>query len=89
MTRSVTRAIKVLDAQYVNDAQSIIIVGECEEGRLRTQIHRNCFSYGSRTEGEIREELQKTASMMMGKTINMVFDEDLDGKIKDGARLAY
>ena len=78
MSRPVTRAIKVLEAQYVNDAQSILIVGECTEGRLRTQIHRNCFAYGNRTEEEIKDELEKTAIMMIGKTINMVFDYDMN-----------
>ena len=78
MSRVVERKIKVLEADYVKEAQSILIVGECEEGRLRTQINRNCFSYGNRTEEEIGEELQKTAKMMIGKTINMVFDEDLN-----------
>jgi len=78
MSEAITRAIKVLEAQYVNDAQSILIIGECTEGRLRTQIHRNCFAYGNRTEADIKKELEKTASMMIGKTINMVFDEDLN-----------
>lgn len=80
MSNPVERAIKVLEAEYVDDAQSILIVGECSEGRLRTQINRNCFSYGTRTEDEIIEELEKTADLMIGKTIKMVFDEDLDLK---------
>ena len=84
MSDPVERAIKVLEAEYVPEAQSILIVGECQEGRLRTQINRSCFSYGTRTEEEIIEELDKTATMMIGKTIKMVFDEDLniDGKNK-------
>ena len=87
--KSVKRLVKVLAAAYVDEVQSISIVGECEEGRLRTHIHRNCFSYGNRSETEIKEELKKTAEMMVGKNISMVFDTDLDGKIKDGAKLDY
>lgn len=84
MSDAVERDIKVLKAEYVSDAQSILIVGECSEGRFRTHINRNCFSYGNRTEEEIVKELNTTASMMIGKTIKMVFDENLniDGKNK-------
>ncbi len=77
MSNPIERPIKVLEAQYIKDAQSILIVGECSEGRLRTQINRNCFSYGTRSEEEIIEELNKTAALMVGKTIKMVFDEEL------------
>lgn len=86
---AVTRKIKVLEAEYVKEAGSILIVGECEEGRLRNQIPRDCFSYGDMTEEEIERELQKTAEMMVNKYIDMVFDTDLDGKIKDKQGLKY
>ena len=89
MTSPVNKKVKVLEADYIEKAQSILIVGECEEGRLRTHIHRNCFLYGNRNEEQIKIELHKTAKMMVGKTINMVFDVDVDGKIKDGAKLEY
>lgn len=83
MSRAIEKEIKVLEAEYVKDARSILIVGECSEGRLRTQINRTCFSYGNRSETEIVEELDKTASMMIGKTIKMIFDEDLgNAKLK-------
>ena len=82
MSSPVERKIKVLEADYVPTAQSILVIGECEEGRLRTHINRNCFSYGNRSEDEIIEELRKTAKMMVGKTINMVFDEGLSGNAK-------
>ena len=85
MTTPVKRKVKVLEADYVEGAQSILIAGECEEGRLRTQIHRNRFAYGNRTEEQIKVELRKTAKMMIGKTINMIFDTDIDGKIKKGS----
>jgi len=78
MSNPVEREIKVLEAEYVPEAQSILIIGECQEGRLRTQINRNCFSYGNRTEEEIVQELDKTASMMVGKNIKMVFADDID-----------
>jgi len=89
MSIPVKRKVKVLEAGYVEEAQAILIVGECSEGRMRTQIHRNCFLYGDRTEPDIKIELEKTAKMMIGKTIEMVFDTELDGKIKDHASLKY
>jgi len=89
MSVPVKRKVKVLEAGYIEEAQSILVVGECSEGRLRTHVHRNCFLYGNRSEAEIKDELEKTAKMMIGKTIEMVFDTDLDGKIKDHARLKY
>ena len=89
MSIPVKRKVKVLEARYVEEAQAILIVGECSEGRLRTQIHRNCFLYGNRTEPEIKKELENTAQIMIGKTIEMVFDTELDGKIKDHVSLRY
>ena len=89
MARVVKKKVRVLSAQFVKEAQSIVIVGECENGRLRHQIHRDCFSYGNRTEAQIEEELKKTAKMMVGKEIWMVFDPDLKGKIKDHVALKY
>ena len=89
MATPVKRQVKVLEAKYIKDAQSILIVGECKEGRLRQQINRDCFSYGIRTEEEIEKELQKTAEMMIGKTITMVFDPELNDKMKDNYPLKY
>lgn len=89
MAIPVKRDIKVLEAQYVRDANSILIVGECKEGRLRHQIHRSCFSFGNRTEEQIVKEMEKTAAMMVGKTLTMVFDPDLQGKIKDKVVINY
>jgi len=89
MAIPVQRKVKVLQAEYVKDAQSILIVGECQEGKLRHQINRSCFSFGNRTEEEIITELEKTAEMMVGKTIRLVFDTELDGKMNDHVNLKY
>jgi len=86
MSVPVERKVKVLKADYVDEADAILIVGECKEGRLRNQIHSSCFSFGNKNK---KEEMIKTAELMIGKTINMVFDEDLNGKIKDKCRLKY
>ena len=89
MAIPVKRQVKVLDAKYLKDTQSILIFGECKEGRLMHQINRNCFSFGDRTETQITEEMLKTADMMKGKTITIVFDPDLNGKMDDHVKLDY
>ena len=85
----VIRAIKVLEAEYVKEAESIIILGESKDGKLRTQINNGCFSFGKRTEEEIDYEMEKTAHLLIGKTINLAFDEELDAKIQCGNNLKY
>ena len=86
MGKPVKRQILVLDAKYVEKADCILIVGECEEGRLRHQIHSSCFSFGSLDK---ETEMAKTAELMIGKKIWMVFDTELNGKIKDNTELEY
>ena len=90
MATPVKRQVKVLQANYVEEAQSILIVGECQEGRFRTQIHRDALaSYGDRTEEEIVTEVKKTADMMIGKTLYIVFDPDLEERLDANAPLNY
>jgi hypothetical protein len=86
MATSVKRKVQVMDAEYVKDVDSIVIFGECSDGRLRHQIHSSCFNFGDRDK---TEEMKKTAKMMIGKNITMVFDPDLLEKIKDHAKLKY
>jgi len=79
MAELVSKPVKVINAKYVEDTKSILMLGECEledgkVGRLTHQIHRSLFSYGDRTEKEIVKELKKTAEMMVDKTIMMEFD---------------
>jgi len=79
MADFVSKEVKVINAKYVEDTKSILILGECklengEVGRLTHQLHRSLFSYGDRTEKEIVKELKKTAEMMVDKTITMEFD---------------
>jgi hypothetical protein len=86
MTEPIKRKVKVLDAQYVPEAESILIVGECQEGRFRQQIHKSSFFFG---EKDVDKEMTKTAELMVGKQIYMVFDTELEDKIKDHTPLKY
>ena len=89
MPEPVKKKIKVLKAKYVKEAESIAILGECDQGRLVHQIHKSAFSFGDRTEAEIIRELEKTAAMMVGKHITIVFDPELNGRIQDHVALKY
>ena len=85
----VKKKVRILDAKYVRDAESILILGECDEGRLHHQINRSCFSFGNRTDAEIHREMEKTAELMKGKEIYMVFDPNLDAKMRDRISIGY
>jgi hypothetical protein len=86
MATPVKRKLKILEAKYVDEADSILIVGECQEGRFRQQIHSSCFSFGNKN---VKTEMITTAELMLGKTIYVVFDSELEGKIKDKHKLKY
>lgn len=86
MATPVKRKVKVLEAKYVEDADSILMVGECQEGRFRQQINSNCFNFGNKDK---KTEMISTAELMIGKTIWVVFDTEIEGKIKDHYPVKY
>jgi hypothetical protein len=86
---SVLKKIKVLEAKYIKEAESIAIVGQCSDGNIKTQIGKSSFDFGKRSEQEIDYEMEKTAHLMEGKLINMVFDDELDKKIEAKQFLNY
>lgn len=86
MSIPVKRKIRVIKAQYIPETDSILLIGECSEGRIRHQINSSAFSFGARNK---EEEMEKTARLMVGKMINIVFDPDLQDKIKDHYPLKY
>ena len=86
---AVTKTIKVLRAEYCKDAESIVILGECSEGTIRTQMMKSAFDPKGRGPDEMDLEMEKIAHLLIGKKINIVFDPELDKKIKAGQRLVY
>lgn len=78
--------VKVIQAEYVEETDSILLVGQCSKGLFRQQIHSSCFTFGDKDK---RLEMAKTAELMVGKHINVVFDKDLNDKIKDRYPLKY
>jgi len=86
MGAPVKKLVKVLEAKYVKDADSILIVGECEDGKFNNQINSSCFTFGNK---DRVVEMEKTAELMVGKSIYMVFDTELDQKIKSNSPINY
>ena len=86
MTEPVKKKARVLEAKYIAEADSIVLLCEWEKGKLRHQIHSSCFTFGNKDKAT---EMQKTAELMIGKNIWMAFDTDLEGKIKDHYPLKY
>jgi len=85
----VKKKIKVVKAEYVKDADSIAILGECGEGEIKTQIHKSSFDANGRSDAEMDYEMEKLAHLLVGKNIDLVFDAELEQKIECGQRLNY
>lgn len=87
---------RLLDAQYIKEAKSVLMMLECEQGKFRSQVHRDSLAtFGDRTEEEIVKEMEKYVDIMKyayigkDKFINAVFDPNLNEKIKDNAKIKY
>ena len=85
----IKKTIRIIRAEYIKEHESIVVLGECDTGKVRTQINKSSFSFGARSEKEIDYEMEKTAHLMVGKKINLIFDEELEEKIDCGQRLSY
>jgi hypothetical protein len=86
MSAPIKKLVKVIEAKYVEDADSILIIGECEDGKFNNQINSSCFTFGNK---DRVVEMKKTAELMVGKSIYMVFDTELDQKIKSHSPINY
>ena len=103
MTEPIKKKVKVIQARYVEKAESILLKGQSEEGEINQQIHRMCFAYKGLSGEDLRAKLEsdpefnkaynvemtKTAELLIGKEIYLVFDQDLNDKIKDHHALKY
>ena len=96
MSEPIKVKAKLLDAQYIKEAKSVLMMLECEQGRFRSQIHRDSIaSFGDRTEDQIVEEMEKYVGTLKyayvgkNKFINAVFDPDLNDKIRSHREIRY
>ena len=86
MSEPVKKEILVKEARYYSGDDSIVFIGECDVGEVRHQIHSSSFTFGNK---DIPTEMRKLAEIMVGKKMFIVFDPDLEGKIKDKVSLRY
>lgn len=86
MTEPVKRKVRILKAEYVPETESILMMGECQEGRFRQQINKSCFTFGDK---DVTTEMTKLAKLLVNKQVYMVFDADLENKIIDNYPLKY
>jgi len=86
MPEPVKKELLVKEARYYTGDDSIVVIGECDLGVRRHQIHSSCFTFGDKDKAT---EMNKLAQLLVGKKINVVFDSELDGKIKDHHPLKY
>jgi hypothetical protein len=87
MGEPVLKKVKVINASYSEEADSILLLCEFPEGRANHQIHSSCFQFRPGQNKAL--EMEKTAQLMIGKHISIVFDPDLDERIKANAPIKY
>jgi hypothetical protein len=86
----VRKRVLVIGATYMEDKKGIFIVGECDEGSFEHLIDRDSLAtFGDRSEEEIVEEMHKTADLMEGKQIWLIFDPSAQKKLDNGEDLDY
>lgn len=86
MSEPLKKKVRVLEAKYVKEADSIILMGEIDGGKIRHQISSSCFSFGDKN---VEKEMTILANLMIGKYLYLVCDTDIDGKIKDHVNIKY
>lgn len=94
MTEPVKISGTLLDAAYVDKDKEVALLVECEKGKMQPRIPRTAIAtFGDREEDDITLEMNKYVDILkakcLGKKVSIVFDTDLDGKIKDGYELHY
>ena len=86
MPEPVTKELLISEARYYPGDDAIVVIGECDLGVRRHQIHSSCFKFGDKDKPT---EMKKLAKLLIGKKINVVFDSELDNKIRSHEPLGY
>jgi len=94
MPEPVVKEVRVKGAQYSHEAKSFIFLVESTDKRFYTQVPIHKFLPNITNIGEFSENQMKTATHnfcndIVGKKIKVVFDVDLDEKLKDRYPLNY
>jgi len=86
MTEPVKKEVLVKEAKYYSGDDAITFIGECDLGEVRHQIHSSSFTFGNKDKVV---EMKKLAELLVGKKISVVFDPDLEDKIKNNVNIRY
>lgn len=92
MAIPVKKRFKILDADYVHEAESMLLYGELPEGPLRTQVPVSSLTKVDLSRLTTEEKilaLKIFAEDLKGKTVDFVFDPDLDKRLKANDPLKY
>jgi hypothetical protein len=90
----VKKRVKVIGATYLEEKKAFHIVGECDEGDLQQLIERDALfptidRITDMSYEDIVYEMHKTAQIMQGKEIWLVFDPEAQKKLDNGEELDY
>jgi hypothetical protein len=94
MSEPVIKEVRVKGSEYSHEAKSFIFLVECPDKRFYTQVPIQRFLPNITNINDFTESQMKTATSsfckeIIGKKIKVVFDVDLDEKLKDRYPLNY
>ena len=85
---------KVLGAQYEIQSKSVVLFVETPNKRFYTQIHRNQLlpnitNLDELPQDPLTESLQSFCKIIIGRNMDVVFDEEIDNKIQEKIKIEY
>ena len=90
MTEPVKKKVRVIQARYVEEAESILLKGQSAEGEVNQQIHKMCFAYRGLDGDKLRLKLEsdpefnKAYNIEMEKTAKLFKDISCAAKTYKG-----
>ena len=94
MSEPVKKNVRVIGAQYSHEAKSIALAVESEDGQFMTQVPistlvPNITNINAFSEEQMMTATKEFCEQIVGKRINVVFDVDLNEKLKYNCKLDY
>ena len=94
MADPVKKKVKVIAAQYSHQAKCVVLQVSSDNGEFKTQIPLktllpNVINLDTFTEEQMKDCTKDFCYNIIGKQISVVFDEDLDEKLKSNHPLNY
>ena len=94
MSEPVKKYVTVIGAQYSHDPRCIVLAVEFENGQFLTQIPvsqlvPNVTNINNFSEEQMKMITKVFCENIVGKKIFVVFDQDLDAKLRDNYQLNY